>query len=225
MNEYLARLNSAERRFLVAVVVLLFLVFNIFWVWPHFSDWGDLQRRLTSARAKLASYEAVIQQRAAIESELRKLQGEGLAVPPEDQTTEFFRTIQTQALQNGVNFIGNSRPTARTNNQFFVEQILTVQVQSTEKQLVEFLYNLGAANSLIRVRALSVHPDPSRQQLSANITLVASYQKNPKPQAAPPPAAVAGANPPKPALKPAVLKTSTPPAQPAPGKPATKKIK
>jgi len=225
MKEYLSRLNPIERRFVVGVVVLFFVVINLFWVWPHFSDWGNLQRRLGGARAKRASYEAVAQQQTTLESEVRKLAGEGAAVPLEDQATEFFKTINTEAIQNGVNFIGNSRPITRTNNQFFVEQIVTVQVQATEKQLVDFLYNLGTGNSLVRVRALSVHPDPPRQQLSANITLVASYQKNPKIQAAVPAAAVAVANPAKPAAQPSVSKTAPPPAQPAAAKPATTKNK
>jgi len=225
MNEYLSRLNPIERRFVVGVAVLFFIVLNLFWVWPHFSDWGNLQSRLTSARIKLASYDAMAQQLTTLESEVRKLAGEGGVVPLEDQATEFFKTINTQAIQNGVNFIGNSRPVTRTNNQFFVDQIVTVQVQATEKQLVDFLYNLGVGNSLVRVRALSVHPDPTRQQLSANITLVASYQKNPKIQAATPATSVAVANPAKPALKPPVSKTAPPPAQPAAAKPATTKNK
>jgi hypothetical protein len=231
MREYFSRLKPLERRFVVGVAVLLFIVMNIFWVWPHFKDWGDLQRRLDAARSRLKNYEAMIQQRPGLESELAKLEGDGLAVPAEDQATEFFKAIQTQAMQNGVGFIGNSRPTTRTNNQFFVEQILTVQVQATENQLVSFLYNLGSDSSMIRVRSLSVHPDPSRQQLNANITLIASYQKNPKTQAArpaAPPATVKPAPPPRPATTksaapanpPAAGKPAAPAGKPAAGKPA-----
>ena len=238
MNEYLARLKPVERRFVVGVAVLLFIVLNIFWVWPHFSDWGNLQRRLESVRLQLKNYEAVIQQKPTLQSELTKLQGGGLAVAPEDQATEFFRAIQTQAMENGVGFIGNSRPTSRTNNQFFVEQVLTVQVQATENQLVNFLYNLGSDNSMIRVRSLSVHPDQSRQQLNANITLIASYQKKPKTTTPAPAASARTAQPatkpaaPKPAApKPAVTKpaatkpaaTTPPTTKPAPAKPAAAK--
>lgn len=235
MREYFSRLKPLERRFVVGVAVLLFIVMNIFWVWPHFKDWGDLQRRLAAARTRLKSYEAMIQQRPALESELTKLEGGGLAVPAEDQATEFFRAIQTQAMQNGVGFIGNSRPTTRTNNQFFVEQVLTVQVQATENQLVNFLHNLGSDSSMIRVRSLSVHPDPSRQQLNANITLVASYQKNPKTQAAKPaaPPATVKPAPPRPAttksaaraIPPAAGKPAAPVETPAAAKPATPKNK
>jgi len=182
-NAYWARLNSAERRFVIGVGVLFFIVINFFWVWPHFSDWDRTQYQLKQKRSALATYQAIIAQKATLEAELHKLIGQGPTVPPEDQATEFFRTINTTASQNGVSFIGSSRSVTKT-NQFFVEWVQTVQVQATEKQLVDFLYSLGSDSSMIRVRALSVHPDPSRQQLSANITLVASYQRNPKAGAA-----------------------------------------
>jgi len=58
---------------------------------------------------------------------------------------------------------------------------------------VDFLYNLGAGDSLVRVRNLSIRPDQNRQQLAASITLIASYQKNPK--LTPAPAATPAATP------------------------------
>ena len=54
-----------------------------------------------------------------------------------------------------------------------------INVLATEEQLVDFLYKLGSGASMIRVRDLELQPDPPRQHLSANIKLVASYQKNP----------------------------------------------
>ena len=67
--------------------------------------------------------------------------------------------------------------------------------QSGEKPLVDFLYNLGSGNSLIRVRGLSLRPDPPRQLLAANITLIASYQKKPVARRAASPATAAAAAP------------------------------
>ena len=47
------------------------------------------------------------------------------------------------------------------------------------KLSLDFLYNLGSGNSLIRVRDLQLSPDaPARQQLGGTVKLVASYQKN-----------------------------------------------
>jgi hypothetical protein len=206
MNSYLARLNPSERRFVVGVGLLFFLVINIFWVWPHFSDWGNLRGRLDKARTKLGRYEAAIQSKPKVEADIKKLASEGSYVPPEDQSIQFLRTIQAQAAQSGVGFQGSSRAFTST-NQFFLEQAQTITVVAEENQLVDFLYNLGSGNSLIRAREISIRPDPSRQRLNANITLVASYQKAVKA----PPAKAATSN-----TKASTAKPSAPtPARPA----------
>ena len=67
--------------------------------------------------------------------------------------------------------------TTTQTNQFFLELTQLISVLSGEAQLVDFLYNLGSGNSLIRVRDLQLRPDGPRQQLGGTIKLVASYQK------------------------------------------------
>jgi len=206
-------LNSSERRFVVAVGLAFFLVINVFWVWPHFSDWGVIRGRLDTANATLATFDAMFQKTNTLAIEVEKMQRGGANVPPEDQAVSFLRTIQTQAAQSGVAVGGNGRLITRT-NQFFMEQIQTINVTAGEKQLVDFLYNLGSGDSLVRVRDLSIRPDPPRQQLQANLTLIASYQKNVKAAAAPATkAAPAPAAPPK----------AAPPAVPTNSQPATLK--
>jgi hypothetical protein len=58
---------------------------------------------------------------------------------------------------------------------------------------VDFLYSLGAGNSLVRVRGLSLSPDAPRQNLRVSVTLVGSYQKKVPVRAAAVPAATAAA--------------------------------
>src|SRR6185312_5028315 len=102
-------------------------------------------------------------------------------------------------------------------NSFFLEQSETMSLDTTEKQLVDFLYSVGAAsNSLIRVKVLSVQPDGSHQRLNTRVTLVASYQKNnigAAPATGQKPAATA-AKPATTAAKPAT--TTATPNKPAP---------
>jgi hypothetical protein len=198
VKDYFSRLSSSERRFVVVVGLVLFLVVNIFWVWPHFSDWGTIRGRIESATATLATFDAAFEKTNNWGIEVEKMQRGGGNVPAEDQAVAFLRAIQTQAAQSGVAVGGNGRLITRT-NQFFMEQIQTINVSSGEKQLVDFLYNLGSGDSLVRVRDLSVHPDPAHQQLQANITLIASYQKNAK---APPASKNAPAAKPAPAAMP-----------------------
>ena len=190
MKKYFAHLRPMERRLAVGVLVVLIIVLNAWLIWPHFHDWGNLRGRLDGARQKLALYQTTIAQKPDYESKLKSIEGQGDYVPPEEQSINFIRTIQSQAAESGVGIGSTSRQTTST-NEFFVEQIQNIGVTATDEQLVNFLYKLGSGASMIRVRDLELQPDNARQHLTANIRLVASYQKKPpeKP-AAPAPAAV-----------------------------------
>jgi hypothetical protein len=219
MSDFLSRLNPAERRFVVAVGLLFFIVVNVFWVWPHFGDWGRTRLRMDKALRTQKMFEGEIAQTPALSAKVRALQSTGLNVPPEDQAIQLGRVVIQQAGQSGLQFNGSPRSPATTTNQFFIEQTHTINVLGDDAQLVNFLYNLGAGNSLIRVRDLSVTPDPTRQRLSAHITLVASYQKKPTVKSTAPAANTPTA---KPAKTPPAATAPKPLSFPAPAKqPAT----
>ncbi|HEX4343719.1 MAG TPA: hypothetical protein VH255_10025 [Verrucomicrobiae bacterium] len=196
MSSAFAALRPSERRLVILVGTVLFIVINWVWVVPHFSDWSATSKRMSDARWTIDTYQKEIAKLGFYQSEVNQLEGEGASVPLEDQAIQFARTIQSQAAQSRISVLANSRPTVQT-NQFFIEQFQTISVQGEEKNLVDFLYNLGAGNSLIRVRGLSMHPDAPRQLLAASVTLVASYQKNLTARAASTPAAPTPAAPPK----------------------------
>ena len=208
MNSYLSKLNPSERRFVVGVGLVFFLIINIFFVWPHFSDWGTLKDKLATAQAKQDNYDKLFQQTNTLAREVERMERAGADVPAEEQSVQFLRTIQTQAWQNRVNISATGRQLTRT-NQFFLDQIQTITLQSGEQELVDFLYNLGSGDSLVRVRDLSVRPDPGHHQLIANVTLVASFQKNPKRRAPSPAPASAPKPAPKPMAAPALTRTNS----------------
>jgi type II secretory pathway component PulM len=184
MKGYWNNLRPFEKRVVVGVASMLFIVFNVWFVLPHFSDWGRMKVRMGVARDKLGKYQTEIAQISYYSNEVRRLEGEGLSVPPEEQSVQFQMAIQTQAAQSLVNIVSSAKQTTRT-NQFFLELSQVISVQSGESQLVDFLYNLGAGSSLVRVRDLTIGPDAPRQQLRANVKLVASYQKKAAPKGAP----------------------------------------
>jgi len=184
MKGYWNNLRPFEKRVFVGVTALVFIVFNAWFVIPHFSDWSQMKIRMAAAQKKLNSYQAEVAQTNKYAAEVRKLEGEGLSVPPEEQSVQSLRAIQSQAQQSGVSITAVSRQTFRT-NQFFLEASLSVGAISGESQLVDFLFNLGSGNSLIRVRDFTLRPDAPRQQLNSNIKLVASYQKKPAPRSVP----------------------------------------
>jgi type II secretory pathway component PulM len=187
VKKYFAQLRPMERRLAVGVAVVLFLVLNWVFIWPHFSDWGNLQRRGDDARRKLKLYQTAISQSANYEPLVKKFESQGESVAPEDQAINMMRTIQSQSLQSGVGIVNYSHSTTRT-NEFFTEQVQNINAIATDSQLVDFLYKLGNGASMVRVRDLELQSDSAKQHLNANIRLVASYQKNlaaPAPASAP----------------------------------------
>jgi Tfp pilus assembly protein PilO len=178
MKKYFSQLRPLERRLAVGVLVILFLVLNGVFIYPHFSDWGRLRSRLDAAQKKLKLYQTGSAQAPVYAAKVKALQN-GESVAAEDMSVDMLRTIQNQSTQSGVGIANTSRPITRTNDAFFVEQVQNIKVIADDRQLVDFLYKLGSGASMIRVRDLELQPDTPRQRLNANIRLVASYQKNP----------------------------------------------
>ena len=185
MKRYWEGLRPFEKRVVVGVATGLFAVFNLWFVLPHFSDLSRMKKRMEEAQWTLRVRETAIAQKPMYEQEIKKLQSEGLDVPAEEQALQFARTVSDEEMRVGVNPISTGR-IITSSNEFFLKQTQTINVQSGEQPLVDFLFNLGSGNSLIRVRDLVLHPDAqTRQQLAGAIKLVASYQKNPSKAAVP----------------------------------------
>jgi type II secretory pathway component PulM len=178
MKKFFAQLRPLERRLAVGVLVVFILVLNWVFIWPHFSDWSNLRRRLDDAQKKLQRYQTTISQTANYEKQVKNFESQGAFVAPEDQAINFLRIIQSQAQASGVSLVNPGRSLTRTNDAFFVEQIQNVNVVATDEQLVDFLYKLGSDASMVRVRDLELQPDPQRLKLTASIKLVATYQRN-----------------------------------------------
>jgi hypothetical protein len=173
---YWSNLRPFEKRVVVAFGALFFVVLNFLFVIPHFSDLAAVNERMENAKRKLARYQNEIAQTNNYVAGLRQFEGENSDVPAEEQSMQFANTVNIQAGQSGVHISSAGHINTQT-NQFFLEKTQGLGVQAGEQQLVDFLYNLGSGNSQVRVRDLNVRPDPPRQQLAAQITLVASYQK------------------------------------------------
>jgi len=176
MNGYWNSLRPFEKRVVVGFGTLFFVVLNFLFVIPHFSDLSAVRDRMGDAQRKLARYEHEIDQTNSYLKGLRELETENSDVPAEEQSLQFANAVNIQAGQSGVHLGSGSHINTQT-NQFFLEKSMSVTAQSGEQQLVDFLYSLGSGNSQIRVRDLGLRPDPPRQQLVAQVKLVASYQK------------------------------------------------
>ncbi len=168
-------LRPSERRLLVVVALVVFVVVNIWFVWPHFGDLANVRIRQANAQTKLDVYQKEIARKPVNEAMIKKLEEGGSNVPREDQAIELLRAIQQKAALHKVGITGQSRQNTRT-NQFFLEQSVNVSTLSGESELVNFLHDLGSGGSTIRVRDLNVSPEPQRHKLTAKIKFVSSYQ-------------------------------------------------
>jgi hypothetical protein len=183
MKGYLDNLRPFERRLVVGVGVVVFVVLNFAFVFPHFSDWGATQARLAKAQGTLAKFDAEIAQKDHYEKLANAIQGKSSGVLPEDRAGEFSQTVNNQAGASHVNIVNFGRMSEKT-TAYFVEKSLALNLQAKEDALVDFLYKVSAGDSPIGVLGLSLRPDQPRQNLGAGLTLVESFQKTSRPSPA-----------------------------------------
>jgi Tfp pilus assembly protein PilO len=202
-------LRPQERRLVVVVAIVVFVVLNIWLIWPEFGSVNRWNNKRLAAEANLKKFKDEIAKKAAYDRHLRELESQGAYVGTEEQALSLQRDVANQALLSGVQ-VNRYDPQARMatggrTNAFFEEQGLIITVVTGEKELVDFLYNLGTRSSLIRVRSMTLSRDPTQMKLQGSMTLVASFAKKPTPKAAP---AAKTTN--QPASRPAAPKTNAP---------------
>lgn len=183
MSSFVSQLNlrPGERRLLFIVLAVVFVVVNAVFVWPRFGEWETLQRELENVRTKRAEYRKEIDRTSGYQRQINELEAQDSAVVPEQRALDLLRIVQERAQRASVvitqtRAAGAGRSAASTNS-FFDEQAITVGVNTGAAELIEFLYSIGAGDSMIRVRDMDLRPDRPQYQLVGNITLVASYQK------------------------------------------------
>ncbi len=211
-------LAPAERRLVVIVGIVVFVVLNFWLVFPEFGEWAKNEQRMRDAESKRKTFADEIAKKTAYEVELKELQKQGSEVATEEAALRLSQEINSQAALSGVTItsispIGRQGGGGKTNS-FFDEASVTVNINTSEKELIEFLYRLADKDLLIRAKSMNLSPDPSRQRLQGLLVLVKSFQRRPPPKAAPIAAKPAPAT-----AKPDAPKTNTPAA--AVAKPVT----
>ena len=218
-------LRPGERRLVIIVAIVLFIILNAIFVWPHFGDWTKLKNRRDAAIKTKAQYKLEIDKMPENQRKFAELEKAGQTVNSEDQAIKLSSTIYNQAALSGVvinNYSEMRQSSVSTKpNQFFDEKGGTATITAEEKSLVEFLYNLGVGGSLIRVRSMTLSTDvPARQKLQGTLTLVASYARKAPPKITPA-AAPARTNPPA-TMRPVAAQPKSPFSHTTNAPPATK---
>ncbi len=213
-------LNTQERRLVVITGIVLFVMLNYFFVWPEFGELAKYDQRIMDASAKLKVFQDEISKRDAYEKELNELKNQGSEVATEEAALRLSQEVNSQAALSGVTITSitqlQRQGSGGKTNAFFEEASVTVNINTGEKELVEFLYRLADKDMLIRAKSMQLGTDPSRFRLQGQITLVKSFQRKPPkssvarstPAAAPTTTAAV-----KPETKPA---PATPDPEPAP---------
>ncbi len=204
MNNLLSQYNltPGERRTLAIIFLVVIVVLNFLFVWPHFGEWGALKKQLAKIRSDAASEQKLIEEDTAangLRDQVAKLvkqevqEGGNMSAPQvADPQIQLQNTVMTQERKTGVIVSSQSAGAVKTNDQFFEEHSLNLTMESEEEQLVNFLYNMGNDPAMIRVARLDLKPlDANRYKLRGNLTLTASYTRQvpaagPKPSVAKP---------------------------------------
>jgi type II secretory pathway component PulM len=202
MIRWLDKLNlrPQEKRLVVIAMAALFVVLNLWLVWPHFKDLKMVQGDIARQEKTLRTYLDELAHTNEYQARLSQLEQQGTAVLPEERYNTLIATIQSKTRECGVNS-RNITPVPKTargkTNEFFEEQTLTVDLNPTgPEELIRFLESVADDELAIRVRELDLRPDPTQTRLQGSMKLVASFQKKPstRPAVSPPP----GGTPPKP---------------------------
>ena len=127
-------LRPFERRLVVIGGVVVFLVVQFLFIWPHFGAVGEFDQRRAKAITTLENYAEEFGQTNKFIQEVRKLEGSTAPVPPEDQSSDFMQAILRQAAASGVAITSQSKPTPRTNDAFFLDLRSTVTTTSTDRK-------------------------------------------------------------------------------------------
>jgi hypothetical protein len=218
-------LRPNERRIVIVVGVVVFIVLNAWFVWPHFNDANKALTTINRGRLDWTNHYEKIQRdtraggtRAQINS-LMKEEGGDLE-GGQSKDIQLVRKVQEKAPQYGVTVLqyNESQSTAFNGktNEFFEERSLRISVQTGESNLVNFLYDMGNDPAMIRVRELHMKPaDQNRYRLAGEVLLSANFLKKPSAPATAPtskaPARAAATSVPKPTMNSSAQKKSPPP--------------
>lgn len=182
MSSSLDKLNlrPGEKRLLVGIGITIFVVLNIWLVFPRIGELGKVRADTARVQQEINSFQKEIDKKGTYQKLLSELEGQGSQVIDQERALQLQMTVQSQQLATGINLTRYDpvgRPFNAPTNAFFDEQSLVVAYDTGYKQLIGFLVGLAEHESMIRVRQMDVKRDPSNQRLQGNITLVASYQK------------------------------------------------
>jgi len=186
------QLRPQERRLLVLGAAILFVVLNLWFVWPHYGELGRVQAAIRRQERTLDTFRAELARTNDYATQLQALEIDGVGVLDRDKDLNLMNTVQAQMTSSGVSHTSLTTASGGT-NQFFEQRTLSITLNPTPPEaLVRFLVSLATNQVVLRVKELDLKPDGTKTKLSGSIRIVASYQR---PTSVPPSAATVAATP------------------------------
>jgi len=154
-------LRPNERRIVIVVGVVVFIVLNAWFVWPHFNDANKSLAAINKGRLDWTNRYELIQKdtrTGGYRDQIRKLMQEegGDLESGQSKEIQLTRKVQEKAPQYGVTVVqyNDIQSTAfnEKTNAFFEERSLRISVQAGESNLVNFLYDMGNDPAMIPAR-------------------------------------------------------------------------
>jgi Tfp pilus assembly protein PilO len=119
-------LSPQERRLVVVIAIVVFVVLNIWLIWPEFGSVAIWKQRRADAERRLKQFKDEISNQGKYKRQLAELEVLGGQIGTEEQALSLQRDVSTQALLSGVQ-VNRYDPQARMatggrTNAFFEEQ-------------------------------------------------------------------------------------------------------
>jgi hypothetical protein len=173
-------LRPQEKRILVVVGFLIFVVLNWMFVKPLFGQLGAAQEELAKARKTQERYQAEIAKTPTYKAAEESLKTRGSEIL--NEPLQLQKIIEQYIVSSGLEVsrrtavAPSSRGLLGKTNQFFEDQGFSIDFNSYSTNLIEFLVGLASGNNMIRVLDMNLKPDGTGTRLLGTIVFVASYQ-------------------------------------------------
>jgi type II secretory pathway component PulM len=188
------QLRPQERRLLVLGAAILFVVLNLWFVWPHYGELGRVQNQIRGRERTLETFRTELARRDEYLAQLQALEMDGVGVLDRDKDLTLLGTVQTELARGGISHSGINTASGGS-SEFFEQRTLSVNLNPTSPEaLVRFLLSLATNQVVLRVKELDLKPDGTKTKLSGSVRIVASFQR----ETLVPPAATAVAATPRP---------------------------
>ena len=104
MTSFLDKMNlkPQERRWVVIVVLVVFVLLNFLFVWPNFGSLSRSEQGLRDTKALLKKYNDEISRQSLYARQLRELQEGGQFIANEEQGLRLSQEVNNQAALTGV---------------------------------------------------------------------------------------------------------------------------